>query len=58
MRRMTTDGDQPAVPKTPDPEKLRSSHSKYGEYLKKAGMPFEPEELDDEQPAASDAAAD
>lgn len=37
---------------TDDPEAFRKAHEKYGGYLKEGGLPFEPEELDDDEPAS------
>ena len=52
--------DQPGAPVPPDtrlaedPEAFRKAHEKYGGYLKEGGLPFEPEELDeDDQPEVS-----
>ena len=59
--RMNTDDtpDTPA-PEPPDtrevtqnPDALRKAHERYGGYLKEGGLPFEPEELADEDDAPS-----
>lgn len=42
-----TDAPDPAG-LTRDPEALKQAHSRYGNYLKKVGLPFEPEEFDDD----------
>ncbi|MBC7643587.1 MAG: hypothetical protein H7123_00570 [Thermoleophilia bacterium] len=31
-----------------DPERFQEAHKNYGGYLKEGGLPFEPEELDDD----------
>lgn len=39
-----------------DPDALKQAHQKYGDYLKKVGLPFEDEEFDDSESRASDQA--
>lgn len=43
-----------------DPERLREAHKKYGDYLRKVGLPFEDDEFDEEAPSEqpSDASSD
>ena len=37
---------------TGDPDAHRKSHKTYGKYLKKAGLPFEPDEFDESDRAS------
>jgi len=32
-----------------DPKRFQEAHKKYGGYLKEGGLPFEPEELEDDE---------
>ena len=41
-----------------DPDALREAHKKYGDYLKKAGLPFEDEEFEDAPEAGDSRDAD
>ncbi len=56
--------NQDSVPSVPVPdagvdgESLRKAHSKYGDYLKKAGLPFEDDELDGAEPKTPDQKAE
>lgn len=49
----TDDSDESAVPPVPDADAMKDAHGKLGSYLKKGGLPFEPDEFD-EQERASD----
>ena len=40
-----------------DPAALKDAHGRTGKLLSQAGLPFEPEEFDDEQHSARDAEA-
>jgi hypothetical protein len=41
-----------------DPGALKEAHKKYGDYLKKVGLPFEPEEFDESAEQDEDADGD
>lgn len=60
----TPDTPSPVPPDTSEvtqnPDAFRKAHERYGGYLKEGGLPFEPEELADEEdspPAAPDSAS-
>lgn len=53
-------GAEPAVPDpaalSRDPAAFQQAHAKYGGYLKEGGLPFEPEELEEDGIAGTPAA--
>ena len=59
------DTEPPETPKIPDPDQLKrdpqalhDAHGTYGSYLQQAGLPFEPEEMEEEEDEGESTAED